>query len=155
MKRVKFRNKLMFMGLSMVIFVSIVSTIVAFFVINNQNRDASNDLLNRSSNIIIDDLLEIREKLLSDSRQLATINNMASGIQYILENNRQFEEISMKQTYQAVVQNLYNSAVSEDIWKVGFYDTSGDIVAFSNIEDEGIFWDIPTGSLSLPLMLHL
>jgi methyl-accepting chemotaxis protein len=139
MKRVKFRNKLMFMGLSMVIFVSIVSTIVAFFVINNQNRDASNDLLNRSSNIIIDDLLEIREKLLSDSRQLATINNMASGIQYILENNRQFEEISMKQTYQAVVQNLYNSAVSEDIWKVGFYDTSGDIVAFSNIEDEGIF----------------
>jgi len=107
MKRVKFRNKLMFMGLSMVIFVSIVSTIVAFFVINNQNRDASNDLLNRSSNIIIDDLLEIREKLLSDSRQLATINNMASGIQYILENNRQFEEISMKQTYQAVVQNLY------------------------------------------------
>jgi len=139
MKKMKLKNKLMLMALSMVIFVTIVSTIVVCIVINKQNRDASNDLLQKSFNIISDDISGIKEKLLADSRQMATINNMSSKIKYIAEYNRKAEEVVMGTTYKEVVQDIYNVGMMGNVWKMAFYDPEGDLMAFAIIKDEGAF----------------
>lgn len=92
MKKIKLKNKPMLMALSMVIFVSMVSTIMVCIVINKQNRNAFNDLLKRSFNIIFDDISVIKEKLVADSRQIATIHDISSKIKYIAKYNKKVKE---------------------------------------------------------------
>jgi len=74
MKKMKLKNKLILMALSMVIFVTVISTMVVSMVLNAQNRTASNDLLKKSFTIIADNISEVTEKLAADSRQMATLN---------------------------------------------------------------------------------
>ena len=139
MKKMKLKNKLMLMALSMVIFVTIVSTVVVCIVVNKQNRNASNDLLKRSFTIIFDDISVIKEKLVADSRQMATINDMSSRIKYIAEYNRKVKEEDIGTTYQEVVQDIYNVGMMGNVWKMVFYDSEGDLMAFAIIKDEGAF----------------
>jgi hypothetical protein len=139
MKKLKFRNKLMFMALFMVIFVSIVSTIAAFFVINKQNKEGSNDLLKRSFTIIFDDLSVIKEKLVGDSRQMATIHDMPSRIKYIAEYNKKVKEEVVGTTYEEVVNDIYNVGMMGDVSSMVFYSHEGDLMAFAIITEEGAF----------------
>jgi len=83
MKKMKLKNKLMVMALSMVIFVMVVSTIVISMVITTQNRTASHDLLKKSFTVISDEISEVEQKLSADSRQMATINDMSSKFNII------------------------------------------------------------------------
>jgi methyl-accepting chemotaxis protein len=139
MRKMKLKNKLMVMALSMVIFVMMASTIVVCLVINTQNRNASHNLLKKSFSIIADDISEVKERLLADSRQMIALNNIASTIKYITGNNRKFEEIVLGNTYKDLVQDIYTAGMRGDIWKMAFYDLAGDLIAFAIIEDEGTF----------------
>jgi len=139
MKKMKLKNKLMVMALSMVIFVMVVSTMVVSIVINIQNRNASNDLLKKSFTIIADDISEVKEKLAADSRQMATINDMSTTIKYITEYNQGVEEITMNEIYQRIVKDIYNVGMRGNVWKMAFFDFAGDLIAFVIIEDEGAF----------------
>ncbi|MFW6147862.1 MAG: methyl-accepting chemotaxis protein [Thermodesulfobacteriota bacterium] len=137
MKKTKLKNKLMVMSLSMVIFVAVVSTVVVCMVINKQNRDASHDLLKRSFKIISDDITRVNGKLLADSQQMATINDMASKIKYIADYYREVEEDIVASTYQELVQDTYNIGIMGDLWKIAFYDLAGDLIAFALLTDQG------------------
>jgi methyl-accepting chemotaxis protein len=136
--KIKLKNKLMFMTLSMVIFVMVVSTIVVCILINTQNRNASNDLLKRSFNIIVDDISRVQDELLVDSRQLATINDMTSKIKYITQNKQIIEDV-VGTTYLELVDNIHNIGTMGNLWKVAFYDLTGDLIAFSSTEGENTF----------------
>jgi len=137
MKKTKLKNKLMVMSLSMVIFVALISTVVVCMVINNQNRNASHELLKRSFNIIVDDIARVNKKLLADSQQMATINDMASKIKYIADYYRKVEEDIVGSTYKEVAQDIYNIGAMGNLWKVAFYDLAGDLIAFASMTDEG------------------
>jgi len=127
------------MALSIVIFVMVVSTMVVSIVINIQNRNASHDLLKRSFTIITDDIADVTEKLVADSRQMATINDMSINIKYITEYSKEFNEDVVKDSYSQVVKNSYNVGMMGNVWKMAFYDFSGDLIAFVMIKDEGVF----------------
>jgi len=137
MKKMKLKNKLMVMALSMVIFVTVVSTMVVLIVINGQNRNVSNDLLKKSFTIISDEISELTEKLTDDSRQLATINDMPSRMKYLTSFNRQYKEEVIGNTYNEVVEDIHYVGTNEDIWKTAYFDSAGDLIAFAVIEDEG------------------
>jgi len=137
MKKMKLKNKLMVMALSMVIFVMVVSTIVVSIVINIQNRNASHDLLKRSFTIIADDISEVKEKFSADSRQMATLNDMSSKMKYLISFNKQYKEEVIGTAYKEVVEDIHYVGTNGDIWKVAFYDSAGDLIAFAVIEDEG------------------
>jgi len=139
MRTMKLKNKLMVMALSMVIFVMVVSTIVVCIVINAQNRNASNDLLKRSFTIIADDIAEVTEKLVADSRQMATLNDMPSRMKYLTSFNRQYKEEVIGTAYKEVVADTHYVGTNGNIWKMAFYDFSGDLIAFAVIEDGGAF----------------
>jgi ABC-type transporter Mla subunit MlaD len=137
MKKLKLKNKLMVMALSMVIFVMVVSTIVVSMVITTQNRTASHDLLKKSFTVISDEVSELERKLSADSRQLATINDMPSRIKYLTSFNRQYREEVVGTAYKEVVEDIHYVGTNGDIWKTAYYDSAGDLIAFAVIEDEG------------------
>ena len=84
--KMKLKNKLMVGVSTMLIIVMLLSTLVVSIMINKQNREASNDLLKKSFDVIRDAISERQTKLLSYSHQMSTINNMGGKIKYIAEN---------------------------------------------------------------------
>lgn len=128
--KLTFKNKIIIGVSGMLIFVMIVSTLVVSVVINSQNRRASIALLDKSFNITREVLSDRQEKLLTDSRQMATINSMGGSLGYLTENKVDSTYMILKDTYMAITKNIYNVGLSAKIWKVMLYDTLGDLAAF-------------------------
>lgn len=139
MKKMKFRNKMICMAVSMVIFVAILSTIVVCVVINKQNRDLSNNLLKRSFDIIVSNILETNKKLLADLDQMVAISDMPSQVKFIKDWERKFEVSIMVDTYRNLALNITNVGVSGKAWKGAIYDVEGNLITFSIINDEVTF----------------
>ncbi len=129
----KLKNKLIFMALSIVVFVTVVSTVVVCFLINKQNRDVAGALLKKSANIISDDITIKQEKGLEQIRQMVTTN--ASKLRYIAEYGKKSEEMSVESNYRYVLEAMSSTAVMGDLRKIFLYDMEGDLSAFASTTD--------------------
>ena len=71
MKRVTLKNKLIAGSLLMVLLVMVASAIAVSVVIHKQTRSASFQTIEKSLNLIRNELSQMQAKLLSDARQMA------------------------------------------------------------------------------------
>ena len=69
MKKMALKKKLIAGSLSLIILLMITSVVGVSIILREQNRDASYELLEKSLNIIREDLLVKQEKLLFDACQ--------------------------------------------------------------------------------------
>ena len=63
--------------------VMLIVTIVVSVILNKQNRRSANTLIQNTFNIIHHSISEKQEKLLFDSHQIASLDNMGRKINYI------------------------------------------------------------------------
>ena len=149
MKSMTLRNKLLAGSLAMVIFVMASSAIVVSMVINKQNRTASYQNLEKSLNIIREELSVTQKKLLSNVRQMATVNDMGSQIKFI----QQFKgTLVIGEPLRKIAYALEQIGMTGNLWKSAIYHSNGELCTFAvhqGAEESlmGIVSDASRGSL--------
>ncbi len=121
-----------------VIFIAVMLmvTFVVSVILSKQNRKTANTLINNAFSIIRYTMAEKREKLLSDSHQMATIDNMGRKINYVIESSSYFKYDTLRPTYIKVAGAIYSTSATAGIWKAGVYDSNSNLMAFTLIEED-------------------
>ena len=83
MKTMSLKQKLLVIPLAMVILVMVASAIVASIVISGQNKTAAYGSIEKSLNVIREDLLATKGKLIEDTRTMAGMNGLGSIVGYL------------------------------------------------------------------------
>ena len=135
MKKLTLKNKLLAGSLAMVVLVMVASAIVVSMVINRQNTTASYQNLEKSLNIIREELSGVQNKLLSNTRQMAVINEMGSSLKFVQEfkDNKIMINNPLRQMAMAIRQ----VGMTGNLWKTAIYGSSGELIAFSVHRDGG------------------
>ena len=133
--KMRLRTKVIFIIVSILFTVMLISTISVSILINKQNRDVSSDLLQKSFNIVRDDISARQEKLLSDSAQLASIK--ADKANYILEYMESSQYTMLRPAYVEIAKATYDIGMVARAWKASIYSLNGDLTAFAITEKNG------------------
>ena len=134
MKSMTLRTKLFAGSLAMVILVMVASAIVVSIVINKQNRTASYQNLEKSLNIIREELLVTQKKLLSDARQMVIANNMGGKLSFVMEMKK--NQSLLYGQLKAMAIDIGQIAMTGKIWQIAIYNVNGELYAFS-VQQEG------------------
>jgi methyl-accepting chemotaxis protein len=113
----------------MVILVMVASAIVVSMVINKQNKRLSYQGIEKSLDIIREELTLMQGKLISDTRQLGSVNQMGSTLKFIsdFENNAQM----IIEPLRKMAVDISQIGRTGKLWKAAIYDMKGDLKAFS------------------------
>ncbi|MBW1803881.1 MAG: hypothetical protein JRJ85_24505, partial [Deltaproteobacteria bacterium] len=130
MKKMTLKNKLLAGSVAMVVLVMAASAIVVSVVINRQNRTASFQNIERSLNIIREDLSGIQDKLLADTRQMAGINEMGSTLKFV----QQFKDnkVMIVNPLRKMTMGIGQVGMTGNLWKTAIYGSEGELIAFSD-----------------------
>jgi uncharacterized protein YoxC len=137
MKHSTLRKKLIVGGLMAVVLVMLASAIVVSIVINRQNKSASFQNLEKSLNLVREELLLMQSKLLSDVHQLSTANEMGAALKFI----KDFEDnqIMIVASLQKMAKSIGQVGIMSDLWKTAIYTSQGDLYAFALKREKGKF----------------
>lgn len=116
-----------------------LSIVIVAIIINKQNRKTSDDLLCKSFNVIGDAISERQYKLMCDSRQMSTANNMVGKMKFLVENRSVFDFVTIKPTYDEITEGIYNIGRTAHVWKAVIYDFNGEPVSFFTIDEDSIY----------------
>ena len=130
MKNLVFSTKLIIGSLSIVILVMIASALVVSTLVNNQNRKSSIVQLEKSINIMRNDLKTKQADVLANARQGASMNNMGSRIKFLYESKTNRDRSMTRDTYEEIISEVYNVASTAALWKAAVYDSDGDLAVF-------------------------
>lgn len=111
------------------IMVMLISTVLVSIIINRQNRGASNDLIEKSFTIIKTTLIERQEKLLIDSRQMATINDMGGTLKFVRDFGQNLSMTS--RPLRNMSYDIGQIAMAGDLRKALIYNMDGELVSFA------------------------
>jgi len=129
MKIATLKNKLIAGSLTAVILVMLASAVVMSVVINNQNKTASFDSIDKSLNIIRYELSVTQAKLLSDARQMATTNEVGATLQFVSDFK---DDVSMTQEpLSKLAYGIGQIGRTGNLWKAAIYDLEGQLIAFT------------------------
>ncbi|MFC1823314.1 methyl-accepting chemotaxis protein [Thermodesulfobacteriota bacterium] len=131
MRGLKLKNKLILGSLTLVILVMAVSTVVVSVIINKQNRAGSNNQLQKALNVVRFDLAAIKEKHMTDSRQMATINGMGSKVKFLYELKDNTVESLTSSAFKEMTNDILQVGKNNNMWKMSVYDNDGDLVSFA------------------------
>jgi hypothetical protein len=145
MALMKLKGKLIAGSLGMIIFVMAASTVVVSIVVQHQHRSAAYRDLERSLNIVRQELTGIRERLLDNARQMSTVNDIGTNIKYIL--SMKDAPYMVKDTLRAMALDVGRIGKTANIWKTAVYDADGNLNVFAVHQDGG---DMLLGYLSDP-----
>lgn len=122
-----------------VIFIAVMLmvTIVVSLILNRQNQKAANTLLQNAFNLVRYTISERQQKLLYDSHQMASIDDMPRKVKYVMESSSYFEYDTLRPTYIKMASGIHNIGAAADIWKTGIYSSEGSLMAFAVIEENG------------------
>ncbi len=138
MRKMKLKGKLIIGSLIMVTMLMVVAGVAVSLILYQQNRASSLSQLDRSLNLIRDDLTVKQKKLLADSRQMATMNSMGPKLKFLSEYANEASQSSVVQsTGEEMANDLLQVAKTGDLWRVGVYDNDGTLWAFTAQEDGG------------------
>jgi signal transduction histidine kinase len=115
----------------------LVVTVVVLIILNRQNRKAANTFIQNAFNIICYTISERQEKLLFDSRQMASIDDMGRKIRYVTESSTYFKYDTLRPTYVKIASVIYGTSITADVWKANIYNLNGDLMAFTIIDESG------------------
>ena len=109
-------------GSAMLIIVMCISTIAVSFLITKQNRTASVDLISKSFTIIREGIASNQKKLTLDTKQMATVGEMGTKIQFVATEKGNNEPSLTESTYNEIIQALYNVGISSEVQEIFAYD---------------------------------
>jgi methyl-accepting chemotaxis protein len=130
------RTKILLGALAIVLFIMILSTLTLSFIIYDQNRTASFQLLVQSLNIIRDDVIAIGERLAAQTSQAASSNDIGINLDWAATTS--YEDgvlMGMESTLQSLMTGTYNISQAADIWKTLIYAKNGELAGFVIIDD--------------------
>ncbi len=133
MNRQKVKSKLILGALGMVLFTMALSIAGATIFIHRQNRQAAAAQLRQAMDIIRDDIQAKSRKLLGDTRQMVSAEDMDANVKYLFEEKE--SPYLNRNVYREVVGKLSAIAVAGDIWRTVAYDRDGDLIGFVINED--------------------
>jgi len=136
MKR-SLKNKILINISACFITVMMILTVLLSVVISRQNRKITQSLLQNTFNIIRYTIGEKQKKLLLDSAQMATQNDMSGMVDYVTTNQRYFKYSIMKPTYLKIANSLYNTGMTANIYQSCIYGMNRELIAFSMIHENG------------------
>jgi hypothetical protein len=132
----KLKGKLISGSLIMMAMLMVVAGVVVSLIIYQQNRASSLSQLDRSLKLIRDDLTTKQKKLLSDTRQMASMNSMGSKLRFLTEYANEASQSGMIQsTGEEIANDLLQVARTGDLWRVAVYDLEGNLWAFTAREE--------------------
>jgi methyl-accepting chemotaxis protein len=132
----KLKTKLMGMVLGVVLFIMLCSTVVVYLLLNKQNRQAARDNFINTSNIIKNDLLDLRNKQDRESAKMVRSTKLGDKIKFIF-NFSALDQFSLTQgTYNEIVSSLVLATSANDLWQTAIYDKKGKILAYTEINDK-------------------
>ena len=137
MFNLRVKAKLVAAVVAVIAITMIVSSAIVSFIIYGQNSDASNQMLQRSANILRDDITILGDSLLSNARQAATSNDMGTNLEFASSMSyEEVESMGMVITYQNMIEGLYNICLTGNIWRAVIYNGKNDLFGFAVIENE-------------------
>lgn len=131
------KNKIITGVPAIFIVVMLIVTIIVSVIFSQQNRKTANTLIRNTFNIIRYTISERQDKLLFDSRQMASIENMGRKVKYVTESRSYFKYDTLRPTYTKIAGAIYSTSITANIWKAGIYNSGGDLMAFTVIEESG------------------
>ena len=137
MSRMKLRTKLIAASLVIMIVPMVVSVAMVSVITTRQNRSVSFDRIDKSLNIVRDDLAGKQAKLLSDAFQLAGVNGMGSRIKFLFGYKGKSAIVTMATNIcKEATRDLLQVARAGDLWQAAVYDLQGDLLSFTLRKDE-------------------
>jgi len=139
-KGMKLKGKLISGSLAMVVLVMVVSAIVVSIVISGQNQRAADRELRKSLNIVREDLLEKQRKLLSDSQQIASTDQMGAKLDLITgyKGNADLMMVA-RNSCEEISNAIAQIGFTSDLWKIAVFDQQGRLVAFASQKDKNAY----------------
>ena len=135
MKIVSLKNKLVVGSLAMVVLVMLASAVVMSVVINRQNKAASFENIEKSINIVRDELLSMQTKLLSDTHQMAVNNEMGVTLRFVMDFQKDVDMI--KHPLQELALGVGQIVMVGNLWKSAIYDRQGQLNIFATEQGKG------------------
>jgi methyl-accepting chemotaxis protein len=132
----KLRSKIIMGCIGIPVLVMVISTLATVYQIRNQSLAASNELLSRAFEIVIDDLSEKQEKLLTDLRQLASRSDISGKMGFVSEYKSSGDRSFTHNVYADLAKSVFQTAQNAKAWKAAIYDGSGDLAAFAVLGGE-------------------
>jgi methyl-accepting chemotaxis protein len=130
----KLKTKLMGVVLGVVLFVMLCSTVVVYLLLNKQNRQAAQANFLNTSNIIKNDLLDLRNKQDRESSKMVRSTKLGDKIKFIF-NFSALDQFSLTQdTYNQIVASLVQTISASDLWQMAIYNKKGEILAYSEAD---------------------
>jgi len=122
-----------------VIFIAVmlVVTVIVSVIFNKQNQKIANTLIQNAFNIVRYTISERQERLLFDSHQMASLDGMGRKIRYIRESSSYFKYDTLRPAYMTMASLIYSTSITADVWKANIYDSDGNLMAFTIIEESG------------------
>ena len=134
MGNLSLKRKLLTGSMTMSVFVMIASAIVVTLVIYQQNKAASYRKLEESLDFIREELSVMQTKLLTDTRQMSTMNQMGVNVKFIMDmkNNQSLINDNLR----SMASDIGQFGRTAKMWKAAIYDKDGLLNAFT-MEMEG------------------
>ncbi len=131
----KLKTKLVVGSAGIIVFLLLISIIVAALIINNQNRVDSEQRLQQAMNIFRKDVTAMQEKFLENCHQMAKMNDMGAKVQFIAEEKDGSDPLLTQPTYQDALQTIFNIARTANIGSIALYAGDGDLLGFVSIAE--------------------
>lgn len=126
--KIKLRTKTIMGTASLLIFVMLISTVVVSIIVNRQNRQTSDDLINKSFTITNEFLSQRMKKQLLDTSQMAKRNEMGEKLKFI--NNLSGMNYSLYlDMYRKTVIAIYELSMIANLDRTTIYNTKGEFIA--------------------------
>ncbi len=135
--KMKLKTKTILGSTAFLIILTVISTITVSIIINRQNQEISSQILKKSFTLINEFISNRQEKLLTDSHQMATINDMGELMNNIVDNRKIFLYVLLRPNYTKMAEAIYNISMNANIQKAFIYDMEGNLMAFSILTDNG------------------
>lgn len=137
MRKMKLKTKLIAASVAILVIPMVVSIAVVAFITTEQSRTASYDQLQRSLNIVRDDLLTRQTKLESDAVQLAGVNGMGARIKALSEFKGDSSMADMvASSSKDAANDIFQVEKTSHIWKAAIYDAQGDMVSYATEQQD-------------------
>lgn len=130
-------------AMAIIMSVMLISVVFASMAIYRQNIKTSQNVLKLAIDLTRQNISEISEKLLRDTKQVSTGINAGSMIQFLSEQKKGGNLDFTKSTYEELASALYNIGLSGRMWKMGVYDHDKDLAAFFVSNNKGISLGYP------------
>ena len=127
----KLKTKLMGVVLGVVLFIMLCSTVVAYLLINKQNRQAAQTNFVNTGNIIKSDLLALENKQVKESSRMVRSTKLGQKLKFIFSFSK-IDQFSLTQdTYNEIVASLVQNISANGLSQMAIYNKNGAILAYS------------------------